>query len=222
MCFIQEAGMQFFVKQERRLLMQMRFEPYVAAGRAAILALGAALTEKPSVEQKTCIFVSIDFEGTVIHKGATEFGVAILNAGHALFSDEKRSINCVNYKVKNRGKPSFMFGDTIRILPEVLSRTIIENLNELNRDNTQRKIILIGHGIHNELRILDDLGVSLEELPVTGIVDTCDLACDVLGTKARLEQLLVLLSIPARFDLLHCAGNDAYYTLQCFLALLQH
>jgi hypothetical protein len=29
------------------------------------------------------------------------------------------------------------------------------------------------------------------------------------------------LSIPARLDLLHCAGNDAHYTLQAFLALLQ-
>jgi hypothetical protein len=220
-CFLQEAGMQYFVKQERKLLSQIRVEPYLAAGKVAMESFGAALTGEHAMEHTKITFVSIDFEGTVVHKGITEFGLAMINLGHAPSSHEHRHINSVNYKVKNRGKPKFMFGNTIRISPEILPRTIIENFSELDNDDAQRKVILIGHGLHNGLRILDDLGVSLEDLPVTGIVDTCDLACDVLGAMASLEQLLVLLSIPARLDLLHCASNDAHYTLQAFLALLQ-
>jgi hypothetical protein len=69
---------------------------------------------------------------------------------------------------------------------------------------------------------MDDLGISLEALPITGLIDTCYLAVDVLGFSGSLEHLLTALRIPSGMDLLHCAGNDAHYTLQAMLALLDH
>ena len=221
-CFSQEAGMQYFVKQERKLLSQMRVKPYLAAGRAAMQSLGAAMTSDGLMEQANVTFVSIDFEGTVTHKGITEFGLTMANPGCALSSREHQHISCVNYKVKSHhGKPKFLFGETVRISSELLSRTIVESFSEVKQENKQCKIILVCHGILNELRILDDLGIYVESLQVTGMIDTNDLAFNVLGARTPLEHLLVVLSIPARLNWLHCAGNDAHYTMQVLLALLQ-
>jgi hypothetical protein len=182
--YFQELGMQNFLKIERKLLWQMRTDPYIRAGRTAIESFGAAFTGENPVDQAHYTFALIDFEG-IVPQDIAEFGLVTLDAADVLSSRGRPNICCVNYKVKTRGKPKFMFGNTIRIWPESLSRTIIEIFSEFNKDDMQRKIILIGHGIHNELRILDDLGVFLEDLPVTGVVDACDLAFD--GLRARIE-----------------------------------
>ena len=79
----------------------------------------------------------------------------------------------------------------------------------------------LGHSIHNEIHNLDHLGIAFEDLPVAGIVDNHRLAFDILGHLPCLKVLLTMLRIPARLDLLHCAGNDAHNALQILLALLQ-
>ena len=82
-------------------------------------------------------------------------------------------------------------------------------------------MVLICHGLQSELRILDDLGVFLEDLPITGVIDTHEVSRDVLGHSGSLEHLLSTLSIPWRYGMMHNAGNDAHYTMRLLLALLQ-
>lgn len=79
----------------------------------------------------------------------------------------------------------------------------------------------MGHGISNELLALRDLQIALEELPIQGVVDTCDIAKEVPGYRGSLSKLLTMLDIPHREHSLHCAGNDAHYTLQLVLALVE-
>ena len=114
-----------------------------------------------------------------------------------------------------------MFGNTPRLSPEIIGRTIVDLFDELHREDPRSEIILVSHGVTNEIRILDDVGVPFDALGVKGIIDIHYIAHDVLGFSTSLESLLKLLRIPVRPQLLHCAGNDAQYTLQSLLAFLQ-
>ena len=114
-----------------------------------------------------------------------------------------------------------MFGNTTRIPSEITAGTVTDPFNELKQEAGERKIVLVGHGIQNEIRIMDQLGFSLETLPVAAIVDAASVAAGLLGSFRSLKHLLMTLCIPARDNLLHCAGNDARYTLQVLLALSQ-
>lgn len=86
----------------------------------------------------------------------------------------------------------------------------------------------MGHGIKTETRCLEELGLSLDTSPTfIGIVDTCLFASRVIKQRLSLGQLIDLVGIPlyrnafGGADHLHCAGNDANYTLRALLALLE-
>lgn len=221
--FFQELGMQAFVKMERKLRWRMRLGSYEHAGAQAMKSLGAALSGDKSITgQANVVFVSLDFEGDPLQpkRGMIELGIAKLGS-HQLFSESDLGITSFNFALKTRRHRKFLFGNSTRLSLELLGRTIVEFFSELNHEDPQREIIFVSHGTTNEIRILDDIGVSLEALPITGIVDMYYLARHILGLSCSLECLLTMLRIPARLDLLHCAGNDAHYTLQALLALLQ-
>lgn len=114
-----------------------------------------------------------------------------------------------------------MFGDSTRLSLELRERTIVDFLTALHQDDPNREIVLISHNVVSEIRVLDAFGLPLEALPIAGILDTCRLALEVLGSKGSLGSLLTTLRIPFPPDLLHCAGNDAHYVLQALLALIQ-
>ncbi|MEW5302160.1 MAG: hypothetical protein WDW36_004967 [Sanguina aurantia] len=87
-------------------------------------------------------------------------------------------------------------------------------------------VVLVGHGMQHDVKIMKALGVLL---PV-GIVgaDTQKLAMPVLRTKAvktRKNQPIGLLALLRSLDMaptkLHNAGNDALWTLRAALALLK-
>lgn len=114
-----------------------------------------------------------------------------------------------------------MFGETTRTHSALLPRIIIDYFKGLSDRNKPRKVVLVCDGLQSELRILDDLGVFLEDLPVTGVIDTSVLARDILGRTGSQKDLLNVLDIPWGENALHCAGNDAHYTMRILLALLQ-
>lgn len=81
------------------------------------------------------------------------------------------------------------------------------------------KVLLVGRSIHSEIQILDQLGLRIEE-PVVGVVDTQQLAEMHWSQPGSLSSLLTLSCIPYTMSTLHCAGNDANYTLQLLFSLL--
>lgn len=212
--------MQAFVKMERKLQESMRFETYHYAGAQAVKSFGAAITDQNYTNESNLIFVSLDFEGLKDNTGIAEMGIAKVSSHQILSPGNKADIVCFNYALAKHRHRKFLFGDSTRLSPELIERTIVGFFDDLIHDDPQCNIVLVSHGIRNEIRIMDDLGVSIEALPVTGIIDTCCMAADILGFSGSLEDLLTTLRVPARMDMLHCAGNDAHYTLQALLALL--
>ena len=212
--------MEVFVRMERKLQWSMRLRPYHHKGAQAIKSVGAAIIGDKSAEASNLMFVSLDFEGMISKWGITEIGIAKIPSHQILLPEQDTGITCFNFALAKHKNRKFLFGNTTRLSSEIVEKTIVDFFSDLIRQDHQHEIILVSHGIHNEIRIMDDLGISLEALPITGLIDTCYLAVDVLGFSGSLEHLLTVLRIPARLDLLHCAGNDAHYTLQALLALL--
>lgn len=90
-----------------------------------------------------------------------------------------------------------MFGNTTSLSSEIIARTMSGIFEELACLDHNRKIVLVAHSAHNEARNMEDLGFSIDGLPIAGIADTAQLATKVLGCQtSSLECLLRTLSIP--------------------------
>ena len=174
---------------------------------------------------------AIDFEGTVDDWGVKEFGGAKLSAATLALAAAGDSVEtattCFNFANATNRQRKFAFGTSTRVSPELLVKAIHEQLADApTRDKHDTRlapspIILVGHNIRADIDIMKSLGVSLEQLPrIIGVVDTWELAKQVLGRSLSLENLLKELNIPYEYNALHCAGNDAHYALQTMLALL--
>ncbi|KAK4494096.1 hypothetical protein PRZ48_014394 [Zasmidium cellare] len=226
----QEEGMRDFVALERRILNREKWrshvDPYKAAGKASLeVFLDALCTGERSLSPESdFLFAAIDFEGDgSLVGGAHGYGCAILDTRGVLTGKQERQATCTidgaNFRVA-RHNQGFLFGDTERIEPEDLRDTIIKSLT-IHSCQTPRKVVLVGHGIEADLRTFQHLKVDLsKDLPhVIGFVDTANIARQSLGQFPSLRALLQWLRIPHRRDLLHCAGNDAMFTMQAFLAL---
>jgi DNA polymerase III epsilon subunit-like protein len=56
---------------------------------------------------------------------------------------------------------------------------------------------------------------------LSSVVDTLHLGRELPGSHSlSLSDLMSAVEIPCEADTFHCAGNDAFYTMQLFLALL--
>lgn len=64
-----------------------------------------------------------------------------------------------------------MFGQTTRVDCDELSQRILNELSIKNDEGAPRKVLLVGHAVHNDFQIIDHLGLRLKEL-VAGVVDT--------------------------------------------------
>ncbi|KAK5692333.1 hypothetical protein LTR17_025383 [Elasticomyces elasticus] len=224
-----ERGMAAFAHWEMKLTRQSRSQEQHAAGVAAAGAFVEALAAGEMRANADFVFVSIDFEGGLQNRaGITEYGVAKLDTRDIVSKtvnaySSASTIPGHNYLLAKCRKQHCMFGDTTRIDKPQLAATIKAELNIPNGSEVpQRRIVLVGHGLHNEQLILEAHGVKLGDLPaVIGILDTSQ-----YGMGGSLETLLDRLFIPlprnrnGMADSLHCAGNDAHYTLRALLALL--
>jgi hypothetical protein len=146
---------------------------------------------------------AIDFEGSTFNKsGVIEFGISTVDFAGA------RAICTTNYVTSNRRKRKCKFGDIIRTSTKRLPECVARSLRSLEVEGERRDIILVCHGIHNEIDTMDRLGVAVEDLPITGMADTLVLAGEVLGQEYSLYRLIEILEIERRYNSLHCAGES--------------
>jgi hypothetical protein len=113
-----------------------------------------------------------------------------------------------------------------------LPTTITESLrikDDTSPDpRTLRNIVIIGHSVKTDLKVLQRLGVNVHEVaPVLAILDTDLVARNLLGAKSsppltsfRLSAILTYLKCPYELSELHNAGNDATFTLHPIFMLV--
>ena len=168
------------------------------------------------------VFISIDLEYLSNFKQDasqnlnSQVGVAILDSRDLISSPPRTAISKYNFVT---GSPSycaatakkFLFGKTITIH----QRDILSNLEPLVPRT--RNIILVGHDIRNDLRVLQLLGFDLHT-SIGGILDLGRIVSKILpNIPIALSNILSELRCP--FQYLHTAGNDAYFTLRALLLL---
>jgi hypothetical protein len=129
-----------------------------------------------------------------------------------------------------------LFAETYFVSQANLAQTITNSLR-IKDDNSLdplclRNIVLIGHSIKQDLKVLLRLGVDFYKVaPVVAILDTHGMSRDLLGPESRslegaspltvftLWNVLQELQCPFKPHELHNAGNDATYTLHAMLLL---
>ncbi|KAK3715589.1 hypothetical protein LTR37_007077 [Vermiconidia calcicola] len=217
------SGMKCFTAWQARLIGQVRREPYWNNGQKALQDLTSALrVGQPPL--KDYVFIAIDFEGTAGPREVTELGVSSFDTKQ-MFDDahqtvQRMSIHDEHSRLARRRSRKFMFGNTIRITPDMLPE-VLRDIFAVYHDKCPDGVILVGHGLWDtEIREMDRYGVAIESL--SGVVGTIDTAyhhklCPD-GRGGRLGDLLSAYHVPCRPGSLHCAGNDAHYTLRLMLA----
>ncbi|KAK5711892.1 hypothetical protein LTR15_012236 [Elasticomyces elasticus] len=235
-----ERGMEVFTKWVDRLskidmraweISQARAERHQAAGLAASNAFINALSTGSMTADADLVFLAIDFEGN-LSNGVNEFGFAKLDTRDIIGKVPNSSANVIsghNYAFAKDRVHGFMFGDTTRVF-EASPAAIIEDARHIPDDQSNpyhdingRRLVLVGHAIDNELRIMEGHGINIDNLPaVIGTLDTPR----TFGRGISLKDLLVSLGLPLPRNSVgtavsfHNAGNDAHYTLRALLALL--
>jgi hypothetical protein len=244
----QEYGMKVFQTCERRIMNQHWDSAGQAALLKSIDMLKTRPTTLLS--SKDCVLdsdltdlpvlISIDVEGNNWDRrqGMRELGIATLDLRESCQGKYCRPIiYSTNYILNSSAsRRKFLFNsssqriagsDTAKVRDVISSNLFIPD--PLTKGATYRRVILIGHGVATETRSLEELGLPLDAFPtVVGIVDTCTFATRVTKQHLSLEQLIDVVGIPLHRHVdfggavhLHCAGNDANYTLRALLALLE-
>ena len=178
------------------------------------------------------ILVAIDFENTYeFHKGLTpdsdfQVGLAILDTRDLLRRRQSippskiiSSFNfvCGSSEYQRKACQNFLFGIPLKIQQsDMLTNINSSILQGHDNDDEQREIVLVGHAITNELRILSGLGFDFQR--VSACLDTFKICAQVLPYFAlKLGELLDELQCP--YKRLHNGGNDANFTLRSLLLL---
>lgn len=199
-----------------------------------ISSLGLSCTESSPVGSKVsprgAIGVSIDFEGGTelaaavnnIDEVNTEFGVSVLDPlelQDEMFNEHRvKSFNFVSGSPRyiRRASAKFLFGETTICRPGNFLDALFALLP------TDRSIVLVVHTVYTERATLKRLGFGMDHPRIAGVVDIWPLSGDVFHTSrglGSLQQIMTELGISWKEGSLHCAGNDAYYTMQSALLL---
>ena len=186
--------------------------------------LQESLGLKPSESQglDAAVFITIDLEylsnlkQDPSQKLNSQVGVAILDSRHLISSPPRIAISTYNFVT---GSPSYCAATTkIYLFDKTITihqRDILSNLESLVPRT--RNIILVGHGISNDLQVLQLLDFNLHT-SIGGNLDTGRIASKILpNIPITLSSILSELQCP--FQNLHTAGNDAYFTLRVSLLL---
>ncbi|KAG9193602.1 hypothetical protein G6011_03637 [Alternaria panax] len=168
------------------------------------------------------VLIAVDFENTQAIKGALtvdancQAGIAILDTKNI----KQRHIDKVlrTYMFAT-GTPAYVakasnryhFGKTNSASPSKLVNCIRSLVPP------DRKVVFVGHGVMNDLRALQALGFQFSD-NLVAVIDTLQVANEVFDCWAGpLRGLLKELDCP--HSRLHCAGNDANFTLKALLLL---
>ena len=146
----------------------------------------------------------------------SQVGVAILDSRDLISSSPQTAISTYNFVT---GSPSYCAATTKEFLFDktitIHQRDILSNLESLVPRT--RNIILVGHGIKNDLQVLQLLDFNLHT-SIGGILDVGRIASKILpNIPITLSSILSELRCP--FQNLHTAGNDAHFTLRVLLLL---
>jgi len=169
------------------------------------------------------LFISLDTESYERnHNLLTEIGWVIFDK----LGKIKKKRQCVikeNIKYHNKrvgdNKFNYNFG-RYEVIPLTGAKKIL--INDLKKVD-----YIVGQDIKKDTRDLEKIGIDLTKFEVIngvekpyGIIDTLDLYTGNFIEKGiKLEKGLEKLSIS--YENLHNAGNDAYYTMQYFLKLIE-
>lgn len=168
------------------------------------------------------VVVSIDSENiNTIMSGFSrmencQVGLAILDTKDLLQISPSKLISTYNFatgssaflsKVSNK----FLFGESVNISQLDISSSI-ESLFPKNRN-----ILFVCHEFRSDLQVLRALDFPFPER-LSGILDIFNMVDEVLEFWAGfLGDIVIMLGCPCNG--LHCAGNDAHFTLRALLLL---
>ncbi|RYP08624.1 hypothetical protein DL764_001752 [Monosporascus ibericus] len=166
------------------------------------------------------VLVAIDFENIGSTKDDLDLnfqaGLAILDLSQASSCPSERLIKTYNVASGSsaycdRAVKKFLFGKT----KAVHKRDMLAQIEScIPKD---RNIVLMGHDIRHDIIVLENLKWTFKTT-VIAILDAYRMSGQVLPYFAlRLVELLHELGRPSTG--LHCAGNDAYFTLRALLCL---
>ena len=170
------------------------------------------------------VLIAIDFEkfNTIRNRFAKvqdcQVGLAILDTKKINEVSLDRLISTYNFVV---GAPSyhkkvshrFAFGETIHIRPSEIKDRIQSLIPPA------RNVVFVGHTTSCELHTLSILGFQFPVL-LSAALDTHWIGKEVFeGMSMRLIDLLLRLGFCFDEGDLHCAGNDATFTLKALLRL---
>ncbi|PVH81219.1 hypothetical protein DL98DRAFT_587677 [Cadophora sp. DSE1049] len=160
-------------------------------------------------QHQDAIFVFVDLEGGRSRKDAEykiyEIGISMLDTRHIL--------NC-------EASDAITHHFVVDVITEALSMVDTETSSSpLPQQHKLSNIVLIGHGIHTDTKLLLSAGLDITHLPtVIKTLDTQTLSKPILGKNYSLSLLLQALKIPHKN--LHSAANDANFTLKAFIMLV--
>ncbi|KAL7942489.1 hypothetical protein V8C42DRAFT_146179 [Trichoderma barbatum] len=185
-----------------------------------ILGLCTHSLESPGLSD--AVIIAIDFENIFgiktgfSHEVNCQVGLALLDTKHFRCSSPDTLISTFNFAAGSssyitKATNKFLFGETVPINPFDLVNSIKSCIPK------DRNIVLVGHGLRNELHAMEALGFQFQTSVPLGL-DTLRLANEFYEIWAgSLGDLLSSLQCP--YDKLHCAGNDANFTLRALLLL---
>lgn len=177
----------------------------------------------PFHEPSSMTLIAIDFENglNITSSGPSDFeaGLAILDIDdiNAIQTGQAANQAISTYNLatghpdyRQKASRRFVFGETVTFDHKDEIAAYIESL--ISRTS---RVILVGHDIRNDLQALDSLQVDYSAFQ---ILDTQRIASKMYP-RISLNLRAVLLKLGCPYERLHCAGNDANFTLRALLLL---
>ncbi|KAK3693533.1 hypothetical protein B0T22DRAFT_42514 [Podospora appendiculata] len=146
-----------------------------------ILGLSHSVSKSPALNDT--VIIAIDFEGIDTTKSGftqkenSQVGFAILDTKDLRQVPPEKLISTLNFAAGSlsyvtKASNKFLFGETITIQSSSMVQTIQSHIPQ------DRNVVLVGHGILNELQALQALGFEFERPPF-GILDTSRITNEV-------------------------------------------
>lgn len=176
------------------------------------------------------IFIAIDFEYSHYSPKTgrirlREVGISMLDTRDIRHHNNhlKDVISTRHYRTVTDTK-SFLFGESIDVLQDELVLVLkgLFFLEDMSPKQT-RNIILVGHGLSFEIKVLKGLGIDLNlASSVIEIFDTEFLGYEVFGKDFKCSLSHVVQRTGILGGSFHNAGNDANFSLRAMFLLACH
>ncbi|KAI1808604.1 hypothetical protein F4811DRAFT_177726 [Daldinia bambusicola] len=224
--------------EEAQSYLKLR-KPLEDLARLDIMTTGSDVdTPTPLKVEDSVRFIAVDVETWELSPLAiTEVGLAILDtrdiantlsgvAGHGWFPLIKsyhfiieEHKHMVNHRFVNGSPMSFNFGVSELVSRNDVNRAIGKIIGD-DKSDDQRPIIMVGHGVEQDLKCITRLGYNIRKVPqVIQTMDTLPMFYQFKGsvTEGSLGAMCEYFNLS--YYNLHNAGNDATYTLQAMISM---